>query len=74
MKCSFAFARLPCSARIQEVVEIKRILLHLIKVGRAPPELDESSLNGIVPAFCHRDPRLPARPLSQYPSQTFDSP
>ena len=32
-------------AVIQDVVEIKRILLHLIKVGRAPPGLDESSLN-----------------------------
>ena len=29
----------------QDVVEIKRILLHLTKVGRAPPGLDESSLN-----------------------------
>lgn len=53
MKCSFASAKLPAVRRcrtavlavIQDIVEIKRILRHLVKVGRAPPGLDESSLN-----------------------------
>lgn len=33
MKCSFASAKLPASAVIQHVVEIKRILDHLVKIG-----------------------------------------
>jgi hypothetical protein len=32
-------------AVIQDIDEIKHILRHLIKIGRAPPGLDESSVN-----------------------------
>jgi hypothetical protein len=32
-------------AVIQDPNEIKHILRHLIKIGRAPPGLDESSVN-----------------------------
>jgi hypothetical protein len=36
-------------AVMQDPVEIKHILRHLIKVGRAPPGLDESSVNWTAP-------------------------
>ena len=32
-------------AVIEDVIEIKRILRHLVKIGRAPPGVDETSLN-----------------------------
>ena len=36
-------------AVIQDIDETKHILRHLIKIGRAPPGLDESSVNLTVP-------------------------
>lgn len=41
MKFSFAV--------IQDFAEIKHILRHVVKIGRAPPGLDESSVNHIAP-------------------------
>jgi hypothetical protein len=41
-------------AVIQDPDEIKHILRHLIKIGRARPELDESSVNS-TRASCRRD-------------------
>ncbi len=53
MKCSFAEAKLrqfgpaelQSSAIIEDPDEIRHIMRHLIKIGRAPPGLDTSRLN-----------------------------
>ncbi len=53
MKCSFAIAKLPqfgtaelqLSAVIQDPVEVRDILAHLVKTGRAPPGFDRALLN-----------------------------
>ena len=53
MKCSFALAKLPqfcnaelqLSAIIQDPVEIRGILAHLVKTGCAPSGFDPTLLN-----------------------------
>ena len=43
--CSKCGSQMKVIAVIQDIDEIKHILRHLIKIGRAPPGLDESSVN-----------------------------
>ena len=43
--CPACGSRMKVIAVIQDTDEIKHILRHLIKIGRAPPGLDESSVN-----------------------------
>jgi hypothetical protein len=43
--CPACGSQMKVIAVIQDIDEIKHILRHLIKVGRAPPGLDESSVN-----------------------------
>jgi hypothetical protein len=53
MKCSFALAKLPAVLRCRTAViaiiedpdELKRILRHLINIGRSPPGFDLDRLN-----------------------------
>jgi hypothetical protein len=53
MKCSFACAKLPAVLRCRTAViaviedpdELKRILRHLVKIGRSPPGFDHDRLN-----------------------------
>jgi len=43
--CPECGSQMKVIAAIQDIDEIKHILRHLIKIGRAPPGLDESSVN-----------------------------
>jgi hypothetical protein len=48
--CSERGSPMKAIAVVQDTDEIKHILRHLITIGRAPPRLDESSVNCAPPA------------------------